>query len=417
MALENLDGHCVFSSEWNQHAKETYFQNYGEYPEGDITLNETKAKIPEQFDILCGGFPCQAFSIAGNQKGFNETRGTLFFEIADIAKKHQPKVVFLENVKNLVSHDSGKTFDVIINTLKQLGYAVYFQVLNSMTHANVPQNRERIFIVAFYEDQVPNHAEFQFPEAIPLTKTIHDFLETEKVDQKYYYQPDHKYYPVLDAAIQSTDTVFQWRRKYVRENKSNVCPTLTANMGAGGHNVPLIRDAFGIRKLTPKECFAFQGYPVNVLKMPEIADSHLYMQAGNSVTMPLIQRIGEQILEVLIKNLKKGGVMDFQKEKEAFEQWFEENNHTHFMQFAILDGVYQDKHSQTCWEAWQAAKAQAVPEGFVLVPKEPTQKMIDKFPEVFYQDTYAGECSLWVDDETIRNGYKAMIEAQEQGHV
>ncbi|WP_228199220.1 DNA cytosine methyltransferase, partial [Acinetobacter cumulans] len=204
MALENLDGHCVFSSEWNQHAKETYFQNYGEYPEGDITLDETKAKIPESFDILCGGFPCQAFSIAGNQKGFNETRGTLFFDIVDIAKKHQPCVIFLENVKNLVSHDKGNTFEVIKNTLKEIGYAVYFQVLNSMTHANVPQNRERIFIVAFNEALVPNHAEFQFPEAIPLTKTIHDFLETKQVDQKYYYQPDHKYYPALDAAIQST---------------------------------------------------------------------------------------------------------------------------------------------------------------------------------------------------------------------
>ncbi len=300
MALQNLGGSCVFSSEWNKHAQTTYEKNYGELPDGDITLVETKIRIPQSFDILCGGFPCQAFSIAGYQKGFQETRGTLFFDIADIAKKHQPRVIFLENVKNLLTHDKGNTFQVIKNTLKELGYAVYFKVLNSMTHANVPQNRERIFIVAFNEALIPNHAEFQFPEAIPLTKTIHDFLETEKVDQKYYYQPDHMYYPILKESMTSRDTLYQWRRVYVRENKSNVCPTLTANMGAGGHNVPLLVDDFGIRKLTPKECFAFQGYPVDKMVFSEkMANSALYMQAGNSVTMPLIQRIGEQILKVI----------------------------------------------------------------------------------------------------------------------
>lgn len=301
MALQNLEGRCVFTSEWNKHAQETYFQNYGEYPEGDITLVETKNQIPEKFDILCGGFPCQAFSIAGNQKGFQETRGTLFFDIADIVEKHQPKVIFLENVKNLISHDKGNTFEVIKNTLKELGYAVYYKVLNSMLHANVPQNRERIFIVAFHEIQVPNHADFQFPDEIPLTKTIHNFLEKEQVDSKYYYKPEHMYYPILKESMTSRDTLYQWRRVYVRENKSNVCPTLTANMGAGGHNVPLLVDDFGIRKLTPKECFALQGYPVDKMVFPEkMSNSALYMQAGNSVTMPLIQRIGEKILEVML---------------------------------------------------------------------------------------------------------------------
>ena len=416
MALQNLDGRCVFTSEWNQHAKETYFQNYGEYPEGDITLDETKAKIPEQFDILCGGFPCQAFSIAGNQKGFNETRGPLFFDIVDIAKKHQPRVIFLENVKNLVSHDKGNTFEVIKNTLKEIGYAVYFQVLNSMTHANVPQNRERIFIVAFHETQVPNHADFQFPEAIPLTKTIHDFLETEKVDQKYYYKQDHMYYPILSESMTSRDTLYQWRRVYVRENKSNVCPTLTANMGAGGHNVPLIRDAFGIRKLTPKECFAFQGYPMDVLKMPEISDSHLYMQAGNSVTMPLIQRIAEQILEVIIKNTGCG-VMDIQKEKEAFEKEMLDTGYVIGNISAFWDEKNQNydiavTELRMAWHAWQAAKAQAVPEGFVLVEKlQLAQLMADM--------DYMGEKALgsdYVSFADIAMVLDEAIEAQEQGH-
>ena len=300
MALQNLGGACVFSSEWNKHAQETYALNYGEQPYGDITLEETKSAIPSNFDILCGGFPCQAFSIAGYQKGFNETRGTLFFDIADIAKRHQPKVIFLENVKNLLTHDKGNTFKVIQNTLEELGYFVHFQVLNSMTHANVPQNRERIFIVAFHKEKVPNYQNFTFPEAIPLTRTIHEILEKEPIHQKYYYAKEHQYYPILSEQMTSRDTLYQWRRVYVRENKSNVCPTLTANMGAGGHNVPLLIDDNGIRKLTPKECFAFQGYPVDKMLFPEkMANSALYMQAGNSVTMPLIERIAKEIIKLL----------------------------------------------------------------------------------------------------------------------
>lgn len=311
MALQNLHGRCEFSSEWNKRAQQTYFANYGEVPAGDITLDETKAKIPETFDILCGGFPCQAFSIAGNRQGFQETRGTLFFEVANIAKKHRPKAIFLENVKNLVTHDHGNTFQVICNTLEELGYSVFYQILNSLTHANVPQNRERIFIVAFDPEQVPHFEAFSFPEEIPLTRTIHHVLEKGQVKQKYYYAPHHKYYSKLAEVITSRDTVYQWRRVYVRENKSNVCPTLTANMGSGGHNVPIIKDDYGIRKLTPKECFAFQGYPVEKMVFPNrMSDSALYMQVGNSVTMPLIQRIGAQILKVLEVNA-------LQKQKKA----------------------------------------------------------------------------------------------------
>ena len=249
------------------YAKKTYRENFGEVPFGDITSNLVKNNIPnEKIDILCAGFPCQAFSIAGYQKGFEDERGNLFFDIEKIAKKHKPKVLFLENVKNLVSHDKGNTFKVIQNILEnKLGYRVYTKVLNSMTYANIPQNRERIFIVAFDPNQVPNHNQFVFPSEIPLTKSIHDILEKGKQDEKYYYKKDHKYYPELEKTITKKDTVYQWRRVYVRENKSNVCPTLTANMGAGGHNVPLIKDDFGIRKLTPRECFSFQGFPKNYI--------------------------------------------------------------------------------------------------------------------------------------------------------
>jgi DNA (cytosine-5)-methyltransferase 1 len=300
LALQNLGGKCVFTSEWDKSAKQTYQTNFGEMPFGDITLAETKQFIPETFDVLCAGFPCQAFSIAGNRKGFSETRGTLFFDIEQIIEKHRPKVVFLENVKNLVSHDKGKTFQVILEILEdKLGYKVHHSILNSMTHANIPQNRERIFIVAFNPESVPNHADFSFPKEIPLTQTIHDLLNPTEQESIFYYPETHKYYPKLVEAMQSRETVYQWRRVYVRENKSNVCPTLTANMGTGGHNVPLIKDEFGFRKLTPTECFAFQGYPANY-KLPNLAKGRLYTQAGNSVTMPLIERIGGEISKILM---------------------------------------------------------------------------------------------------------------------
>ena len=216
-----------------------------------------------------------------------------------IIETKRPKAIFLENVKNLQSHDDGNTFKTMIDILEnKLKYKIFYKVLNSMTHANIPQNRERIFIVGFDPNQVDNWNDFQFPSETPLTHTIHDFLEEGKQDDCFYYKESHMYYPELEKTMKSRDTVYQWRRVYVRENKSNACPTLTANMGAGGHNVPLILDDFGIRKLTPRECFSFQGYPKNFV-LPNVANSKLYMQAGNSVTTTLIERISEQIINVL----------------------------------------------------------------------------------------------------------------------
>jgi DNA (cytosine-5)-methyltransferase 1 len=189
---------------------------------------------------------------------------------------------------------------VILEVLEQkLGYSIFYKVLNTMEYTNIPQNRERVFIVGFDQKQVKNYERFKFPEKIELTKTIHDFLEHGRRDEKYYYLNSHPYYAQLSQVITKRDTVYQWRRVYVRENKSGVCPTLTANMGAGGHNIPIIKDDFGIRKLTPKECFAFQGYPVDKFILPNIANSKLYTQAGNSVTTSLIERIGNEIIKVL----------------------------------------------------------------------------------------------------------------------
>lgn len=287
----------TWANEIDKDACITYRKNFGDkyLIEGDI--RKINAKDIPDIDILNGGFPCQAFSVAGYRKGFEDERGNLFFEIARILKEKKPKVVFLENVKNLEGHDGGNTFRVIKSELEKLGYHVHHKVLNTMEYGNVPQTRERIYIVGFLDEDAYNR--FEYPEKIKLNKTIHDIVDfTKKEDDKLYYE-GHKYYPELKKTMKSQDTIYQWRRVYCRENKSNVCPTLTANMGTGGHNVPLIKDDFGIRKLTPEECVGFQGFPKEFKFPDNISNASKYKQAGNSVSVPVIKRIVENILKAL----------------------------------------------------------------------------------------------------------------------
>ena len=260
---------------------------------------DVKASEVPNIDIILGGFPCQAFSIAGYRKGFEDEkgRGTLFFEILRIIKAKKPKAILLENVKNLVSHDNGNTFRVILEALKDAGYHVRYAVLNAMEYGNIPQNRERIYIVGFRTKKV--FEKFTFPEPIPLKKTIHDVIDfINPIDEKYFYIKG-KYkgdiYDKLVAAMDDSNAVYQWRRKYVRKNMSGVVPTLTANQGEGGHNVCLVKTKQGIRKMTPKECFNTQGFPESFV-LPDIADGRLYKQAGNSVCVSVVQRIAEQML-------------------------------------------------------------------------------------------------------------------------
>jgi len=288
----------VFANDFDKTCKDTYDLNF---PDPKLTLKDIWkldiSKIPK-FDVLLGGFPCQAFSIAGYQKGFRDEkgRGNLFFKIAEILEERKPKAFLLENVKNLKNHDKGKTFEVIEKTLIKLGYYTKHQILNSRTHGNVPQNRERIFIVGFLEKK--HYDNFEFPDEIPLTVSFKD-LVLKKVENKYYYN-DKPLYERIKNDINSEHTVYQWRRKYVRANKRGVCPTLTANMGRGGHNVPIIKTPNGIRKLTPKECFLIQGFP-KTFKLPEtVSDSNLYHQAGNSVSVTVIHRIAKNFMRAFI---------------------------------------------------------------------------------------------------------------------
>lgn len=296
LGFEKAGFSTVFANDFEAKCADTYNQNFdtAKLVVEDITKIDTK-DIPD-CDFVLGGFPCQAFSIAGYRKGFDDEkgRGNLFFDIARILKDKQPTGFLLENVKNLKSHDGGNTFKVIEQTLSDLGYYIKSKVLNSMDYGNVPQNRERIYIVGFKDKARID--EFEFPEPIPLTKTIKDILE-KNVDEKYYYNGKPLYDKLKDDVTEEGQ-VYQWRRKYVRQNKKGVSPTLTANMGMGGHNVPIIYDGKGIRKLTPRECFRIQGFPDNY-KLPNIADSALYKQAGNSVSTPVLERIATQMAKVL----------------------------------------------------------------------------------------------------------------------
>lgn len=296
LGFESVGFSTVFANDFEPKCAPTYNSNFdgAKLFVGDITQISTD-DIPDA-DFVLGGFPCQAFSIAGYRHGFDDMkgRGNLFFDIARIIKDKQPTGFLLENVKNLKTHDNGNTFRVIEETLKELGYHIKSKVLNSMEYGNVPQNRERIYIVGF-KDSAKTEA-FEFPEPIPRTKKITDILETE-IDEKYYYN-DKPLYEKLKDHVNEIGQVYQWRRQYVRKNKKGVSPTLTANMGMGGHNVPLIFDGKGIRKLTPRECFRIQGFPDDY-KLPNLADSALYKQAGNSVSVPVIQRIAEQMMAVL----------------------------------------------------------------------------------------------------------------------
>jgi DNA (cytosine-5)-methyltransferase 1 len=262
---------------------------------GDIADIDCK-EIP-QYNFLLAGFPCQPFSIAGYQHGFRDLkgRGNLFFEIARILEDTQPDGFLLENVKNLKTHDGKRTFSVIEETLRGLGYTFKAQILNSMDYGNVPQTRERIYIVGFNNPEWAN--DFRFPECVPLTAKFRDLLD-ENVSERYYYNDKPLFEKLKDFEIRM-GTVYQYRRVYVRENKKGVCPTLTANMGTGGHNVPIIRDRKGIRKMTPMECARFQGF--YDIKLPDnLPDSKLYYQIGNSVTVPVVRRIAENIKKVII---------------------------------------------------------------------------------------------------------------------
>lgn len=308
LAFQNLKGNCVFTSEWDKYSKQTYQANFGEVPFGDITKKATKSYIPDGFDILCAGFPCQAFSIAGKRGGFEDTRGTLFFDVAEIIKKKKPKAIFLENVKGLRSHDKGKTLATILNVLREdLGYFIPEpQVINAKKFG-VPQNRERIFIVGFRKDL--GITEFEYPKQTKKKVTLADVLETETVSVKYYLSEVY-----LETLRQHKARHASKGNGFGYEIISNDGTANAVVCGGMGRERNLVLDnrlknftpithirgdvnREGIRKMTPREWARLQGFPDDFKIV--VSDAQAYKQFGNSVAVPAIQATAKKIVEKL----------------------------------------------------------------------------------------------------------------------
>jgi DNA (cytosine-5)-methyltransferase 1 len=297
LGFEAVGFKTVFANDFEPACKVTYDCNSQDVRLTVEDIRKIDVDTLPEFDFLLGGFPCQAFSIAGYRQGFQDEkgRGNLFFDVARIIEARSPKGFLLENVKNLKTHDGGRTFRIIIETLEGLGYHIKAKVLNSMEYGNIPQNRERIYIVGFKDESVAER--FSFPSPKKLSVKIADLLE-KNVESKYYYN-DKPLYAKLKDIVTEEGRVYQWRRRYVRENKKGVCPTLTANMGMGGHNVPIIKDGKGIRKLTPLECARIQGFPKEFELPTHLSDAALYKQMGNSVTVTVIEAIARSMMVAL----------------------------------------------------------------------------------------------------------------------
>lgn len=284
LGFESIGGECVFTSEWNSYAKKTYQENFSEIPYGDITKIKPD-EIPA-FDVLLAGFPCQPFSQAGLKKGFDDTRGTLFFDIARIVKHHQPKVVFLENVKNLAGHDKGNTLKVIVKTLEDMGYKVFTKILNAKNFG-LPQNRARIYIIGFKEN-----VRFEFPEEPNIPTRLGDILEKE-VDKKYTISDK------LWAGHQRR--LIEHREKgngfgYCLFNEeSKYTSTISARYYKDGSEILIEQKGKNPRKLTPREAARLQGYPDD-FAIP-VSDTQAYKQFGNSVAVPVIKALAKKILE------------------------------------------------------------------------------------------------------------------------
>jgi DNA (cytosine-5)-methyltransferase 1 len=310
LALQNLGGKCVFTSEWDKEAKKTYKANFGETPFGDITKEETKQYIPDNFDILCAGFPCQAFSIAGKRGGFEDTRGTLFFDVAEIIKRKQPKAIFLENVKGLRNHNGGKTLATILNVLRNdLGYFVPEPQIINAKDFGVPQNRERIYIVGFHPHTGVN--EFTYPKPLNKKVTFADVKEEKTVPTKYYLSTqyiqtlkNHKarhenkgngfgFEIIPDSGIANAIVVggMGRERNLVYDNRLKDFTPTTHIKGEVNRE--------GIRRMTPREWARLQGFPDNFI-IP-VADASAYKQFGNSVAVPAIQATAKEILKLIKK--------------------------------------------------------------------------------------------------------------------
>lgn len=283
-------GHdIIWANDIDKYACMTYRHNFPNTAlvEGDIRLIN-KNEIPD-FDILTAGFPCQPFSICGKQKGFSDERGNLFFEIGKVIDAKRPSVVFLENVANLTEHDHRKTFNVIHNELAGRGYYIRYLIADACDYG-VPQHRTRTYIVAFTDKDECER--FKFPDKVPLEKKITDIIDTtQKADERYYFSPESPKYKRLIDYIVDKEQLYRFSDYGIQSSKDGIAFTLKANMGTYYDRVPIIKDDFGIRNITPSECLALQGFP-QIFSFPNtVPDREQYKQAGNTVCVPIIENI------------------------------------------------------------------------------------------------------------------------------
>lgn len=298
LALESLGAHCVYSNEWDEPVQKVYADNFGDYPDGDITqVNESE--VPNH-DILCAGFPCQAFSISGKQRGFEDSRGTLFFDVARIVKEKKPKIVFLENVKNFASHDNGHTLEVVKATMEELGYTFYQKVLNAVDYG-VPQKRERIYMVCFRNDLCVK--DFRYPRPFPLKKHVEDFLldDEKQVEHLYVNRHDTVFNGVDDTKYSNKPIRLGIVNKGGQGERIYSTKGIAITLSAYGGGVFAKTGGYLIngktRRLHPRECARIMGYP-DTYKICESANQ-AYQQFGNSVVIDVLQLIGIQIGEAL----------------------------------------------------------------------------------------------------------------------
>lgn len=295
LAFQQAGFEIVWANEFDRDAAKTYRHNFGPDHLVEADIRSIDPCVIPDFDVLVAGFPCQPFSIMGRQKGFRDPRGTLFFEIARVAEAKLPKVIFLENVANLLEHDEGKTFLTIYNALVPLGYTFKYQVMDAMEYGNIPQNRTRIFIVAFLDYE--QCLRFNFPEPIPLTVKMNNILNRSVPHDKcYYYDESSVYWETLKKVVTDKKALYKIYDSGVSRKKHYFCPALTANMGTYPDRVPIVLDDYGIRRITPYECLALQGYPKS-FGFPKIPMASAYKQCGNSVVVPVIKRIAAQIFD------------------------------------------------------------------------------------------------------------------------
>jgi len=284
----------VWANDIDADAVKTYTRNHEDTLVVESDIKKIFTDTIPAFDILTAGFPCQSFSIRGKQLGFKDPRGNLFFEIGRVINTKRPRVVLLENVANLVSHDDGKTFLVIYNTLAGFGYFVKYAVLDAAKHGNIPQKRERIFIAAFLNET--DCINFRFPYPIEPTVNLNDIIKRNiKHSDCYYYTESNYNYHDLQATVTDKNALYLITDYGVSKKKYPIASTLKANMGTFPDRVPVLLDDFGIRKLTPRECLDLQGFPGEFEFGRSISLNAAYKQAGNTVCVPVIKRIAEQI--------------------------------------------------------------------------------------------------------------------------